>query len=138
MVAQYRRSILYVHSVTNKCRLNVPSGTIKRRLNARPRPHVYIAHSAPCAQGVPSAKHEVCCVQKACRLQNCHTHNVHTNVHTTYNKHTMYTQTHISHFQTHKHTDTIFIIKRSPATLMNIKGSIKGRSSSSLLMSGVE
>ena len=104
MVAQYRRSILYVHSVTNKRRLNVPSGTIKRRLNARPRSHAYIAHSA------------VCRVQKACRLQNCHIHNVHTNIHTTYNKHTMYTQTHISHFQTHKHTDTIFIIKRSPAT----------------------
>ena len=118
-----KRSILYVNSVTNKRRLNVPSGTIKCRLNTRPRPHAYISPVHRVHKGVPSAKHEVCCVQKACRLQNYisnyiyHIHNVHTNVHTTHNNHSQCTLRHtlaLPITQAYRHD---IIIKRSPATV---------------------
>ena len=53
-------------------------------------------------------------------MHSRHSHMQHSHTTTKYIQHIMYTQTHISHFQTHKHTHTIFIVKRSPATSVSM------------------
>ena len=81
---------------TSRNTLNVPSRTIKRRLNTISRTHTYIAQCTVCKSVLSAKTRSVPCAEKRVVYKNCHIHNVHTNVHTNTLTHNVHSDAHFA------------------------------------------